>query len=145
MQVGPGDIGKVYLPHHANSRFGDPPSGRTDVIDLEYRHVAAVPAALLEVAARGGAGLNRRHDLDEGFSCSEDRVLQSELADARIVEGIRPPERLLELSRDLLEIASHERYLAEPWKVAHGKSFAPMTRSGHGRHTGKEVLIWQIA
>ena len=102
----------VELEHFAQAELRGAPLHRLVVAALQDHHVAAVAAAALEVAARGGAVLNRCDDFDELPAHREDRVVKPELADAGIDVTDLEPEHGAEIRGDAVAILRHQRDLS---------------------------------
>src|SRR5262249_49630017 len=94
-------------------------AARGEIRALGDDHVAAVSAAPLEIAARGGAVPHRRHHLEEAVADGEERVLEAVLAHARVAIADLEAERLAEVLHDGRELASHQADL--PHAKVHGR------------------------
>jgi len=92
VQVGGRDVREVDLPDGADAELLCPRPRALEVLEIEDRHVAAVATVTRHVPPRRGVLLHRRDDLEEGVADREDRVLESEEAHARIVEGLADSE-----------------------------------------------------
>ena len=109
-------VAQVGLLNDARAGRGDPRAGDGDVLHLQDHHVAAVAAALFEEPAGGRALLLRRHHFEESLANREDRVLQAELAHARIIIGVVEAEDGADVRLAGGEVAADEGDLAK----AHG-------------------------
>ena len=97
---------------------GDARAGLADVWNLQDDHVAAVAAALLQQPPSRGACLLRRDDLEEGLAHREHRILQAELADARIVVGVVEAEDSTDVGLRCGKILTHQGDLSKAhWMV----------------------------
>ena len=88
--------------------------GALEILEVEHHHVAAIPAAALQVASGRGVRRRRRDDLDKAVSQREDRVDQTKLRDSRIAIGLPEPQLGCQREHGRLEVARHEHRLAQP-------------------------------
>ena len=114
MQVQRRRVFERDLPDDAHAEPLHALARRREVVGLEDRHVAGVPAAPVEPAAGGGVGLHRRDHLEEGVADREHHVLEPELGHARVPEGLAEPEDALQGQQRRLERARRESHLTEP-------------------------------
>jgi hypothetical protein len=78
------------------------------VVALGDDHVAAVPAAAVEVAAGGGACFHRRDHLEQLVADGQQRVLQAEAGDAGVAIADRDTEHAGEHALSRRELPGHQ-------------------------------------
>jgi nicotinamidase-related amidase len=113
-----GNIRQVDLPCRADAEFLRPGPGGGEIVDLDDQHVAALTAAI-EVAARGGVGLDRSDDLQEIGADAHDRVFETEDPDTGVGEWLAEAEPLAQASGGRLQLRSHEHGLAKTCHVTY--------------------------
>lgn len=87
-------------------------AARGQVVALGDHHVAAVPAAPVEIAPGSRALAHRRHHLQELVAHREEGVLEPVLAHARIAMADLEAEHRAQLVDDLRQVAGHQADLA---------------------------------
>ena len=118
VQVQGGGVVELRLPHDAHAEPLHARAVARTVLRLHDHHVAAVAAAALEQATRGGAGAVRRDHLEVGVADRHHRVAQAEHLDARIVERDLDAEHVTERLDGRLELARHQRDLTQTaWAI----------------------------
>jgi hypothetical protein len=120
MQVSARDIRQVGRPYNPHSQARQPAARRRNIRNLEYCHVPAVTTAPPQVPASRGIGLRGGDYLHERVADREHGIRQAELANAGIMEWLRPAECLLELVGHPAAVAGHQGHL---------------TQAGSGQHT----------
>ena len=84
----------------ADAELGCAPLARAVIVTLKDDHVAAVPAAALEIAAAGRSLADRRDHLEELVTDWQDRVLEPEGLYAGIPVGDLEPEHFAKVIDD---------------------------------------------
>src|SRR5262249_12474921 len=102
---------------HAERLAASPARG--EIRALGYDHVAAVAAAPVEIAPRGGAVPHWRHHLEEAVADWEQRVLEPVLAYTRIAIAHLEAKHLVEGVHDRSELVGHQTDL--PHTKVHGR------------------------
>jgi hypothetical protein len=97
VKVSPTNIVEVTCPHDADVTLTEMRNPRVEIIHLVDGHVAAVARTLLEQSASGGALLRRRHDLQKLVADHHERVVETELTHAGVVEAHRQTEIFAQL------------------------------------------------
>ena len=102
----------VDLPDHAHAQLPDTLSLASQVAGLEYEHVAAVPAAPLQIAPGGRPLLRRRDDLEEAIPDRHDGVYQAKGHHVRIVVRDLDTQNATQVLDASLELTGHQCYLS---------------------------------
>ena len=101
------------LVHDADAERRDPRPARCVVITLSDDHVATLAAATLKVTAARRARPCRRNDLEHLVADREERVLKTEVADARIAIANPNAEYVGECVLDGRELVRNKRDLSQ--------------------------------
>ena len=131
MQVRARDVGPVGRPHHRTPRSAIRRRAAARSGSLEYRHVAAVATAPLQIPACGSARLDWRHHLHEGVASREHRIRTGRTApppDRRTAAPSRMPSAVRAATRP--QSLRHQGDLAQAGSGEHTSTVDDPPRSG---------------